>query len=242
MKLQTILFLNAAEAVFKAPNIGKDRSGNVIDRKHPYKKLTVINRLICRWLKTFHDTDEAKRYCSRFSDMAENMGRAFDRDQCVYYQPEVNNGLGGPNPDRSLNGLVRTVNPSAKRSYRERFIRMRRKRRSGQKIVQLEDRQDRRKRRSEELDLETEDLQVEPEDLALLDSECDGTESGTGASFCETSMTHMRGSSAAAYELKKYMTAAMKWSNRYIYECYGQRVHDHNTNRVVRMFDQFQNV
>ena len=41
MKLQTILFLNAAEAVFKAPKGGKDRSGYEIDRKHPFKRLTV---------------------------------------------------------------------------------------------------------------------------------------------------------------------------------------------------------
>ena len=121
--------------------------------------------------------------------MAENMGRAFDREQCVFYDPEVNDGLGGPNPDRNLRGFVKTVNPGAKRPYRERFIRMRRRKRRG---LKKEDRQDRRKRRSEELDLDTEDLEVEPEDLGLLDSECDGTESGTGASFCETSMTHMR--------------------------------------------------
>ena len=155
----------------------------------PFKTIFSINRLICRWLKTFHDRDRAKQYCSRFSNMAENMGRAFDREQCVFYDPEVNDGLGGPNPDRNLRGFVKTVNPGAKRPYRERFIRMRRRKRRG---LKKEDRQDRRKRRSEELDLDTEDLEVEPEDLGLLDSECDGTESGTGASFCETSMTHMR--------------------------------------------------
>ena len=124
--------------------------------------------------------------------MAENMGRAFDREQCVFYDPEVNDGLGGPNPDRNLRGFVKTVNPGAKRPYRERFIRMRRRKRRGLKIEDRQKFQDRRKRRSEELDLDTEDLEVEPEDLGLLDSECDGTESGTGASFCETSMTHMR--------------------------------------------------
>ena len=136
--------------------------------------------------------------------MAENMGRAFDREQCVFYDPDVNDGLGGPNPDRNLRGLVKTVNPGAKRAYRERFIRMRRRKRRG---LKKEDRLASRKRRSEELDLDTEDLEVEPEDLGLLDSECDGTESGTGASFCETSMTHMRVSKL----FRKYLMTHFLW-------------------------------
>ena len=104
--------------------------------------------------------------------MAQNMGRAFDRDQCVFYDPSVH--LGGPNPIRSEHGRVKAINVNARNPWRNRITRVRRS-------------------AHDEDDYDEYDYEITEEDISAMDS-CDGTETDQQTKdFCSpTSATMMR--------------------------------------------------
>lgn len=215
--MKLVVLFSVADAVFKAPE-GNDLRGFPINRKHPFKRLSVVNRAVCRWLrKNNHKNQDF--FCHRFSGMIHNMGRAFDREKCSYYNPSIK--FGGPNPDEEKRGLTKSVNANAKNKWRPRITRVRR----------------------EGTDTEADLYHVSPEELEILD-QCDGTEKGRAAEFCKPlfgdNLNIARsGVSEKNYELKKFLASAMKWSSRHIYECYGQRVHEHNITRIKKMYAQF---
>lgn len=64
--------------------------------------------------------------------------------------------------------------------------------------------------------------------------ECDGTETNEDLiKFCEN---ETRSVTPQARKLKRYTTSLMKWCERYISECHGQRVHQHCVNRGLKLY------
>jgi len=74
------------------------------------------------------------------------------------------------------------------------------------------------------------------EDEDAVDAEaledCDGSEEGKIAELCKSK----RSVSVQERKLKRYTTSLVKWCERYISECHGQRVHDHCVNRGLNMY------
>lgn len=215
MKLTATVIFASANGLFKAPK-GHDANGIKINGKHPQRRLQAINKFICRWVSDNIPTEYGSRVCDRFTNQIEHYNQSFQRPQCSYFDPSVKHG--GPNPDQSMRGMRPAKNPKSRATHVPRR---------------------QRKRRSDS----DEDLDFDDEDLMALD-DCDGTETGVAAEFCamdEGNDAVGRSVSVTQRKLKRYTTSMMKWCNRYIYECYGQRVHDHCVNRAKKIYTNLKN-
>lgn len=115
---------------------------------------------------------------------------------------------GGPHPDPAMHGVRPAKNPNAKKAYRQRRVRR------------------------------DDDDESDEDEEALLDTECDGSETDEKLIAVCKAGSEKRTVSVNQRQLKRYTTAMMKWCNRFIYDCYGQRVHNHCLVRVKNIFDK----
>jgi len=173
---------------------------------HPQRRLQSVNKFMCRWLVDVIGGNKAARTCNRITDMVYKHEETFVTRECSYYNPEVKNG--GPNPDPDMEGMRPATNPNAKKDFVPR--------------------RERREDNEGEVDLE-----ITAEDEEAYD-DCDGTETGELKEFCESS-ADKRTTHPTERKLKRYTTLLMKWCDRYIGECYGQRVNNLCFNRAKKL-------
>jgi hypothetical protein len=76
---------------------------------------------MCNWADEYLVEGKAGRFCIRYTDMIFRLEKAFERDICAYYNPEIK--FGGPNPDENMSGKVSAKNPNAKKPTRARRLR-----------------------------------------------------------------------------------------------------------------------
>jgi len=186
---------------------GVDANGNKINGRHPQRRLQAINKFMCSWMASNVEENKAQRMCNRFSSQMEKYSETFERETCAFFDPAVKNG--GPNPDESMRGMRPAKNPNAKNKFVQRRL-----------------------RRDDDDEEEDEDA---VDQQALED--CDGTETGAFAQFCQTE-GQARAATVSQRKLKRYTTSLMKWCERYISECHGQRVHQHCINRGMKLYNQ----
>jgi len=212
----TVALVDAANQVawkplYKAPKY--DDSERRVRGAHPQRRLQSVNKFMCRWLKEVFgaDSKKAARTCNRITDMVYSHEETFTQKSCSFYDPEVKNG--GPNPDPAASG---------KRRNKEGDWVPRRTRRQAAVPV-------------DEIDFEDED-----EDEEAFD-DCDGTETAPHLKeWCtpdqETNgVVSTRTVPVVERKLKRYTTLLMKWCDRYIGECYGQRVSQLCFNRAKKL-------
>lgn len=205
--------LVSAEGMFRAPK-GHDDEGNKINGKHPQRRLQALNKFLCGWFRTNVEPQaKGERMCARVTNQVKHYNDIWLNKECSYFDPAVKNG--GPNPDESMRGLRPARNPNAKNKFVQRAM-------------------DRFRR-------EDDDEDYTDEDYEALD-ECDGTETGALADFCndeEGGVARKAKLSPQQRKLKRFTKSTAKWCSRYLSECYGQRVHEHCVNRSIKLYKMF---
>lgn len=199
---------------FRAPK-GVDGSGNKINGQHPKRRLQALNKFMCNWAETYLTDGTSERFCERYTTMIHRLDQSFEREQCAFFDTSIK--FGGPNPDTDMSGKVHAKNPNAKNPTKSRRLR-------------------READEAEESD-PCEGLSEHECDELLLDDgsmDCDGGDDVQKLGvLCETTddkgdLKGKKGKmSTPNRKLKRYSTGLAKWCQRYIAECYGQRVHDH---------------
>jgi len=203
MKLSAVIIVglaDAAQEVVWKPLYKAPKFDNQERRvrgQHPQRRLQSVNKFMCRWVRDVFGVDSAKA------------ARVCNRITDTVYRHEatfVNKDCayynpdvpkGGPNPDPNAEGN--------------------RKNKDGDWVP-------RRLRRQASISDEETDWDITDEDEEAYD-DCDGTETGEMKEFCENDKGK-RTVPVVERKLKRYTTLWMKWCDRYISECYGQRVHN----------------
>jgi hypothetical protein len=208
---------------FRAPK-GFDENGNKINGQHPKRRLQALNKFMCNWAETYLDDGTSERFCKRYTDMIYRLDKSFERPQCAFFDPSVR--FGGPNPDEGMRGLVPAKNPNAKNPHRGRRL----------------------KRSDDDVDACDGKTESECDSEAMDGLDCSEEDRAdpSMADFCEDDGTDSDGNivrgkmSTPNRKLKRYSTGLAKWCNRYISECYGQRVHAHCVERAKHFLSTLQ--
>jgi hypothetical protein len=219
MKVSASLVIFVAtqvDAKFKAPR-GLDKDGNKINGQHPKRRLQALNKFMCNWADDYMASEKkSDRFCERYTAMIHRLDAAFERDQCSYFNPNVK--FGGPNPDPNMAGKVAAKNPNAKNPTKSRRLR----------------------RQAEKEDEEDCDIDDDECNEAALDGidQCDEDDKQKLGSLCDSSKQDARQLSQPNRKLKRYSTGLAKWCERYVSECYGQRVHNHCVERAQKFLEK----
>lgn len=205
--------IDAKSDRFRAPK-GQDENNNKINGQHPKRRLQALNKFMCNWAESYMEEAKGNRFCTRYTAMIYRLDESFGRDMCAYFDPLVK--FGGPNPDPDMRGRITAKNPNAKNPTKSRRL-----------------------RRDADDDLDAcDDLDDDDCDEASMEGlECSEEDQNdpSMADFCDDSGVRERGKmSMPNRKLKRYSTGLAKWCNRYISECYGQRVHEHCVMRAKK--------
>jgi len=208
--------LDAQKKLFRAPK-GFDEDGNKINGQHPKRRLQALNKFMCKWAADFLPEGKAGRFCDRYTTMIFRLDDTFGRDQCKFFDPSVKHG--GPNPDADMAGMREAKNPNAKAPTKPRRLR----------------------RQADNYDACDGKSEAECNNEAMDGLECsaeDMLETSEMYAFCKpdestnSNAVGERSMSQPNRKLKRYSAGLAKWCQRYISECYGQRVHKHCVNRA----------
>jgi len=209
--------LEAQKKLFRAPK-GFDEDGNKINGQHPKRRLQALNKFMCKWADDFMSEGKSDRFCDRYTKMIFRLDDTFGREHCAFFDPSVKHG--GPNPDESMAGMREAKNPNAKAPTKPRRLR----------------------RSDDDLDACDGKTEAECNEAAFDGLECEAEDMIEGSEnfeFCEPEDDEdgekgKRSMSQPNRKLKRYSAGLAKWCQRYISECYGQRVHQHCVNRAKK--------
>jgi len=201
---------------YRAPR-GLDKDGNKINGQHPKRRLQALNKFMCNWSESYMEEGKSERFCKRYTDMIYRLEKAFNRDTCSFFDTSIK--FGGPNPDASMKGKVAAKNPNAKRPTKSR--RLRREVEDGDNVDACDG---------------LNEAQCNEASMDGLDCSPDDANKPEMAAFCdgENPLVTGRKMSMPNRKLKRYSTGLAKWCQRYVAECYGQRVHEHCIKRAAR--------
>jgi hypothetical protein len=208
--------LEASQKKFRAPK-GFDDQGHKINGQHPKRRLQALNKFMCKWAEDYLEEGKAGRFCDRYTTMIFRLDDSFGREHCRFFDPAVR--FGGPNPDITMQGLVAAKNPNAKNPTKSRRLR----------------------RSDDDYDACDDKSEEECDDAAMEGLECSEEDAANPdmADLCEGDKARGK-MSTPNRKLKRYSTGLAKWCNRYIAECYGQRVHAHCVNRAKKFLSSLQ--
>lgn len=175
---------------------------------HPQRRLQSVNKFMCRWLRDVLGAESGK--AARTCNRVTDMVFKFEETFTTKSCAfyDPNVKNGGPNPD-----------PAAQGNRKNKF---------GEWVP-------RRTRREASVSVDDIDWEISDEDEEAYD-DCDGTETGAMKEFCESGVDK-RTVPVVERKLKRYTTLMMKWCDRYIGECYGQRVNQLCFNRAKNLHD-----
>lgn len=208
---------------YRAPR-GLDKDGNKINGQHPKRRLQALNKFMCNWSGSYMDEGKSERFCKRYTDMIYRLEKAFDRDTCSFFDPAVR--FGGPNPDPNMKGKVTAKNPNAKRPTKSR--RLRREVEDGDNVNACDGMSE---AECNEAAMEGLDCNAGDENNPALAPFC-ASDDDDSDGFIKRKM------SMPNRKLKRYSTGLAKWCQRYVAECYGQRVHEHCVKRAARFLSE----
>jgi len=220
MKISTSLALvalaEAGQTRYRAPK--KDESGQKITGKHPMRRLQALNKFACAWLADNEAAgvelngwkrNASTKVCNIFTNWSVRMSETFQRPECAFYDPNVK--FGGPDPN---------AQPGKRSNGKDRRLR----------------------RDADDDDYEDDEELTEEEVLNDDDTSC-SDEDGSAAALAGTGLCEGKERksklSAVNRKWRRINTGYAKWCNRYVSECYGQRVYDHCVNRAAKFFKNF---
>lgn len=183
-----------------------DDSERRVRGAHPQRRLQSVNKFMCRWLKEVLGADSNK--AARTCNRITDMVYSHEETFTQKSCSYYNPDVknGGPNPDPAASGSRRN--------------------KEGEWVP-------RRTRREDAVSVDDIDWEITDEDEEAYD-DCDGTETGEMKEFCESGQGK-RTVPVVERKLKRYTTLMMKWCDRYIGECYGQRVNQLCFNRAKKL-------
>jgi len=233
--------IDAKSDKFRAPK-GLDTNGNKINGQHPKRRLQALNKFMCNWAEAYLGEGKDERFCKRYTDMINRLDKSFEREQCAFFDTTVK--FGGPNPDADMSGMRQAKNPKAKNPTKSRRLR-----REAENTAENTDNYDACDGKSEgNCDEEAmEGLQCSAEDLADANMApfCEADDVAQPPKIDENGMVvetvgvQAKGKmSTPNRKLKRYSTGLAKWCQRYIAECYGQRVHEHCIMRAKKFLSE----